>query len=214
MRNLNQVPYEKQVNLTNLLGIRNDSFAQQFTSDAYDGIRKLIFLCGDDPDRQGMEESTYRFIKAMLEYTEGYCENPDKHLDVQFDGDGHEELVLVKDIPFYSLCEHHFAPFHGKAHIAYIPSNGKITGLSKFGRLLDGYAKRFQVQERLTSQIADAIQNVLEPRGVYVILEGTHMCMCARGVKKAGSVTTTSAVRGCFANETAARQEVLQLINR
>lgn len=175
-------------------------------------IRKLIQVCGDDPERDGLKDSPYRFTKAMLEYTQGYHELPEEHLDVQFDGDGHEEIVLVKDIPFHSLCEHHFAPFYGKAHIAYIPANGKITGLSKFGRLLDGYAKRFQVQERLTSQIADAINTVLQPQGVMVIIEATHMCMCGRGVKKAGSSTTTSAVRGCFKDETSARQEVLSLL--
>lgn len=175
-------------------------------------VNDLIELCGDDSSRQGFDDTPYRVLKAHLEYTEGYREDPKEHLRKFFDVD-HDELVVVKDIEFNSLCEHHFAPFFGVAHVGYIP-NGKITGLSKIGRMIDGYAERFQVQERLTNQIADAMQEILDPKGVMVVVEGKHMCMCGRGVKKRDSSTTTSASRGIFKKDIAQRQEFLSLIEK
>ena len=177
-----------------------------------DSLKDLIELCGDDPNRDGLQETPFRVLKAFMEYTEGYRENPKDHLEKTFDVD-HHELVLVKDIEFYSICEHHFAPFFGVAHIGYIP-NERITGLSKFGRLVEGYAKRFQVQERLTNQIADSIEEVLKPRGTIVVVEAKHMCMCGRGIKKANSSTTTTACRGLYAEKSEARQEFFTLLNR
>lgn len=144
-------------------------------------VKELIDLCGDNPERDGLEETPYRVLKAFLEYTEGYREDPKAHLEKTFDVN-HNELVLIRDIEFHSMCEHHFAPFFGVAHVGYIPDK-KITGLSKIARTVEGYAKRFQVQERLTNEIADAIEEVLEPKGVMVIIEAKHMCMCGRGIK-------------------------------
>jgi len=179
---------------------------------AFVGLGSLIKLCGDDPSRDGLQESPFRVIKAFGEYTEGYREDPKLHLLKTFDVD-HNELVLVRDIEFHSMCEHHFAPFYGVAHIGYIP-DAKITGLSKLARVTDGYARRFQVQERLTNQIADAVEEVLSPLGVMVVIEAKHMCMCGRGVRKSGSSTSTSAVRGAFKDEPEARAEFLALMNR
>src|SRR5690625_3801323 len=176
-----------------------------------DAVHHLIALCGDDPNRQGFDETPLRVLKAHLEYTEGYREDPKEHLQKFFDVD-HNEIVIVKDIDFTSLCEHHFAPFFGVAHVGYIP-NGKITGLSKIGRMVDGYAKRFQVQERLTNQIATAMEEVLDPLGVMVVVEGKHMCMCGRGVKKKDSTTTTIASKGHFADNMEARREFLALLD-
>ncbi|MFD1705168.1 GTP cyclohydrolase I FolE [Siminovitchia sediminis] len=177
-----------------------------------EGIRHLIEICGDHPDREGLEETPYRVLKAFLEYTEGYKENPAEHLEKTFHVQ-HKELVLVKDIEFYSMCEHHFAPFFGVAHVGYLPGT-KITGLSKIGRMVEGYAKRFQVQERLTNEIADAIEGVLEPQGTMVVVEAKHMCMCGRGIKKSSSSTTTTAVRGVYEERSDTRMEFLSLINR
>lgn len=175
-------------------------------------LKELIVLCGDDPERDGLEETPYRVLKSYLEYTEGNREDPKEHLYKTFDVE-HQELILVKDIEFYSLCEHHFAPFFGVAHVGYVP-NEKITGLSKIARMVDGYAKRFQVQERLTTQIAQAMEEVLEPQGTMVIVEAKHMCMCGRGVEKSSSSTTTSSVRGIFANHSDSRAEFLSLLKR
>lgn len=177
-----------------------------------EGIKDLIELCGDDPNRDGLQETPYRVFKAFLEYTEGYREDPKTHLEKTFDVD-HHELVLVRDIEFHSLCEHHFAPFFGVAHVGYIP-NEKITGLSKIARMVEGYAKRFQVQERLTTQISEAIEEVLEPKGTMVVIEAKHMCMCGRGIKKTSASTTTSSVRGIFADQSDARAEFLSLLHR
>lgn len=173
-------------------------------------IQELIALCGDDANRDGLADSPYRFIKAFAEYTKGYEEDPAAHLGKSFDV-VYDELVLIKDIPFNSLCEHHFAPFFGVAHIAYIPQDNVITGLSKFARMLDAYAHRFQVQERLTSQVADTIEEVLNPMGSAVIIEAEHYCMCGRGVKKQGAKTITSSMRGVFRDKHEARQEVMDL---
>jgi GTP cyclohydrolase IA len=199
--------------LANLLQVQGLSDEQaKLVDQAFMGLTSLITLCGDDANRDGLQESPFRVIKAFAEYTEGYREDPKLHLEKTFDVD-HNELVLVRDIEFHSMCEHHFAPFYGVAHIGYIPSK-KITGLSKLARVTDGYAKRFQVQERLTNQIADAIVDVLEPLGVMVVIEAKHMCMCGRGVKKSGASTSTSAVRGAFKDEPEARAEFLSLLNR
>lgn len=177
-----------------------------------DAMKELIKICGDDPERDGLQESPMRVLKAFLEYTEGYHEDPKKHLEKVFDVD-HQELILVKDIEFYSMCEHHFAPFYGVAHVGYIP-NEKITGLSKIGRMVEGYAKRFQVQERLTNQIAEAMEEILQPKGTMVVVEAKHMCMCSRGIKKANSSTTTTSTRGLFKEQNEAKLEFLTLLNR
>lgn len=175
------------------------------------GLQVMIGVAGDSPTRNGLEETPFRVFKAFMEYTKGYSQDPaailGKSFDVQYD-----ELILVKDIPFNSMCEHHFAPFFGKAHIAYIPDGNVITGLSKFARLVDAFANRFQVQERLTGQLADTIEEVLQPLAVAVIVEAEHYCMCGRGVKKQGASTVTSSMRGAFRNNDAARAEVMQLI--
>jgi GTP cyclohydrolase I len=176
-----------------------------------DGLRGMMLVAGDDPERNGLQETPFRVFKAFMEYTKGYSEDPKailgKSFDVEFD-----EMVLIKDIPFNSMCEHHFAPFFGTAHIAYIPRNNVITGLSKFARLTDAFANRFQVQERLTTDIANTIQEVLDPLGVAVVIEAEHYCMCGRGVKKKGASTVTSSMRGVFRTNDAARLEVLSLI--
>lgn len=173
-------------------------------------IRELVELCGDDPNRDGLEETPYRVLKAFLEYTEGYREDPKLHLSKTFEI-SHQELIFVKNIEFYSLCEHHFAPFFGTAHVAYIPQS-KITGLSKIARLVEGYSKRFQVQERLTAQIAEAIDEILKPQGTMVVIEAKHLCMCGRGIKKSNASTVTSSARGIFARESDARAEFLSLL--
>jgi GTP cyclohydrolase I len=201
---------EQQQKIINALGVRNDSFSKELMEEAIKGIESLILLCGDSPTRDGLKETPFRVVKAFLENTEGYTEDPKKHLEKQFDVE-HQELVLVKDIEFYSMCEHHFAPFFGVAHVGYIP-NEKITGLSKIARLIDGYTKRFQIQERLTTQIAEAIEEVLQPRGTMVVIEAKHMCMCGRGIKKSGASTTTSAVRGVFADKPETRAEFISFI--
>jgi GTP cyclohydrolase I len=187
---------------------KKNNQAQRFM----EGVKDLIELCGDNPDRDGLQETPYRVFKAFLEYTEGYREDPKIHLEKTFDVD-HQELVLVKDIEFHSVCEHHFAPFFGVAHVGYIP-NKKITGLSKIARMVEGYAKRFQVQERLTTQISEAIEEVLEPKGTMVVIEAKHMCMCGRGIKKTSASTTTSSVRGIFVDQSDARAEFLSLLHR
>jgi len=207
----NQIMNQKLDDLYKKYGIDTEEKKNQ-SLNFMEAIKDLIEVCGDDPNRQGFEETPYRVLKAHLEYTEGYKEDPKEHLRKLFDVD-HNELVLVKDIEFYSLCEHHFAPFFGSVHVGYIP-NGKITGLSKIGRMVDGYAKRFQVQERLTNQIASAMEEVLEPQGVMVVVEGKHMCMCGRGVKKKDSTTTTTATKGIFAKNPEARKEFLALLDR
>jgi GTP cyclohydrolase I len=183
---------------------------KELLNDSLEGIQSMLQLCGDDPGRDGLEETPFRVVKAFLEYTEGCREDPKKHLEKTFDVD-HDEMVMVKDIEFFSMCEHHLAPFYGVAHVAYIPRN-HITGLSKIARVVDGYAKRFQVQERLTTQIAEAIQETLDPIGVAVVIEAKHMCMCSRGVGKSSASTTTSSLRGVFKKEPDARAEFFSLI--
>ncbi len=174
-------------------------------------VRMILEAIGEDPEREGLRETPLRVAKMCGEIFSGMKEDPGMHLEVCFTEE-HEEMVLVKDIPLYSFCEHHLLPFFGKAHVAYIPRKGKITGLSKLARVVEGYARRPQLQERLTTQIADSIMKVLNPLGVIVIIEAEHMCMTVRGVKKPGSQTITSAVRGLFRTNSATRAEALSLI--
>ncbi|MGH3870542.1 MAG: GTP cyclohydrolase I FolE [Pseudonocardiaceae bacterium] len=177
-------------------------------------VRELLIACGEDPDREGLRETPARVARAYREMFAGLFLDPDVVLDQTFD-EGHDELVLVRDIPMYSQCEHHLVPFHGMAHVGYIPNvQGRVTGLSKLARLVDLYAKRPQVQERLTCQIADALVRRLQPRGVIVVIEATHLCMAMRGARMPGSVTTTSAVRGLFKTSSTSRGEVLHLMMR
>lgn len=173
-------------------------------------VREILKLIGEDVEREGLLETPARVARMYEEIFAGYEIDPREVLGVTFEED-HEELVIVKDIVYFSQCEHHMAPFFGKAHIGYIPS-GRIAGLSKLARLVEAVTRRLQVQERITSQIADILEEVLEPQGVIVVVEGEHMCMCARGVKKPGSKTITSAVRGTFRTDSAARAEFLSLI--
>lgn len=176
-------------------------------------VREILYAIGEDPDREGLIGTPDRIARMYEEIFSGIGEDPGKHLDIHFQEEGHEELVLVKDIPFYSVCEHHLVPFFGKAHVAYIPKNGKLTGLSKLARVVDTVAKRPQLQERLTSNIADAIMEKLSPYGVVVVVEAEHMCMTMRGVKKPGSKTITSGVRGIFKTDSKSRSEAMSLIN-
>lgn len=173
-------------------------------------LQDLMELCGQDSTAPGLGETPFRVVKAFLEYTEGYREDPKEHLEKIFDVPS-KELIVVKDIEFYSMCEHHFAPFFGVAHVGYVPSN-KVTGLSKIGRMVEGYARRFQVQERLTTEIADAMVDVLEPEAVMVVLEAKHMCVSSRGAKKEQSMTVTSTSRGTFENNPQLRSEFMSLI--
>lgn len=182
------------------------------TEGAEDIPVRLLQYVGEDTARGGLLETPARFLKAWKFYTSGYDKKPDDLLKVFEDGaENYDEMVLVKDIPFYSQCEHHLAPFFGRAHIAYIP-DGKIVGLSKFSRLVDMYARRLQVQERLTNQIAEAINTHLKPKGVAVVLNARHMCMESRGVCQQGHSTTTSAMLGAFKDEHETRMEFLELI--
>jgi GTP cyclohydrolase I len=175
-------------------------------------VREILLAVGENPDREGLLETPARVARMYDEILSGMRKEPREHLQKQFSTDKHGELVLVKDISIYSLCEHHMLPFYGRAHIAYIPKDGRITGLSKLARMADGYARRLQVQERLTTQIADAVMDVLQPRGVLVVIEAEHMCMTMRGVQKPGSLTVTSAVRGYFEKDVKARAEAMSLI--
>ncbi|ACS99487.1 MULTISPECIES: GTP cyclohydrolase I FolE [unclassified Paenibacillus] len=174
-------------------------------------IKEILKLVGEDVEREGLLETPARVTRMYEEIFAGYEVDPREVLGVTFD-ERHEELVIVKDIVYYSQCEHHMAPFFGKAHIGYIPS-GKIAGLSKLARLVEAVSRRLQVQERITTQIADIMQEVLKPQGVMVVVEGEHLCMCARGVKKPGSKTVTSAVRGVF-SDSALRSEFLSLLKQ
>ena len=177
-------------------------------------VRELLLAVGEDPERQGLLETPARVARAYREMFAGLYTDPDAVLETTFD-EQHDELVLVKQIPMYSTCEHHLVAFHGVAHVGYIPGDdGRVTGLSKIARVVDLYAKRPQVQERLTAQVADAVMRKLKPRGVIVIIEAEHLCMAMRGVRKPGATTTTSAVRGQFKTDNASRAEALELILR
>ncbi|MGI8753022.1 MAG: GTP cyclohydrolase I FolE [Acidimicrobiales bacterium] len=176
-------------------------------------VREILIGIGEDPDRSGLIDTPERVARMYEELFSGLREDPGQHLRVTFEAD-HDEMVMVKDIPLYSVCEHHLVPWLGQAHVAYIPNeDGKVTGLSKLARLVEGYARRPQVQERLTSQVADAIEGVLAPRGVLVVVEAEHLCMSMRGVRKPGSRTVTSAVRGQFRDNPASRAEALSFIH-
>ncbi|PFG40296.1 GTP cyclohydrolase I [Georgenia soli] len=177
-------------------------------------VRDLLAAVGEDPDREGLLGTPDRLARSFAEIFAGLAEDPADHLDAVFDI-GHEEMVLVRDIPLYSMCEHHLLPFHGVAHVGYIPAeNGRVTGLSKLARLVEGYARRPQVQERLTSQVADALVDRLEPRGVIVVVEAEHLCMSMRGVRKPGSRTITSAVRGQMRRAATRAEAMSLLVNR
>lgn len=174
-------------------------------------VVEILEAIGEDPQREGLLRTPERVANMYAEVFAGLREDPEHHLEVQFEAE-HDEMVMVRDIPFYSMCEHHLLPFVGKAHVAYVPGEaGKITGLSKLARLVEAYARRPQVQERLTSQVADKLMEVLEPRGALVVVEAEHHCMSMRGVRKPGSLTITSAVRGIFLSD-ATRAEALQFI--
>jgi GTP cyclohydrolase IA len=175
-------------------------------------VRELLLAIGEDPEREGLKQTPARVARAYAEIFGGLFVDPADVLETTFD-EHHDELVLVKDIPLYSTCEHHLVPWHGSAAVGYIPGeSGRITGLSKLARLVDLYARRPQVQERLTSQVADAVMDRLEPRGVIVVIEAEHMCMAMRGVRKPGSRTVTSAVRGIFQSDPRTRAEAMSLV--
>ena len=175
-------------------------------------VREILFAIGEDPDRDGLVRTPARVAEMYAEIFAGLSQDPASHLVVTFEAE-HDEMVLVRDIALYSICEHHLVPFHGRAHVAYIPGDdGRITGLSKLARLVDGFAKRPQVQERLTTQIADALVEALDPRGAFVMIEAEHLCMSMRGVRKPGTLTVTSAVRGLFKESAATRAEVMALL--
>jgi GTP cyclohydrolase I len=176
------------------------------------GVRLILEGIGEDLGRDGLRDTPSRVARMYEEVTAGLHQDPTEVLRVVFE-EGHDEMVMVRDIPLYSLCEHHLVPFFGKAHLAYIPNTrGEITGLSKLARLVDGLAKRPQVQERLTAQVADALVRRLNPRGALVVIEAEHLCMSMRGVRKPGSITVTSAVRGIFRESMATRMEAMNLI--
>ena len=175
-------------------------------------VREILLAVGEDPDRDGLLDTPARVARALNEQFSGLRMRPEDVLTTVFDAD-HEEMVLVRDIELYSTCEHHLVPFFGRAHVGYIPNEkGQITGLSKMARLVDLYARRPQVQERMTSQIADAMMATLEPRGVIVIIEAEHLCMSMRGVRKPGAKTVTSAVRGMFLSSESTRAEAMSLL--
>ena len=175
-------------------------------------VREILAAVGEDPDRDGLAATPARVARAYAEQFSGLSQDPEDVLGTVFDAD-HDELILVRDIEVYSTCEHHLVPFFGRAHVAYIPNEkGQITGLSKLARLVDVYARRPQVQERMTSQIADALMRVLEPRGALVVIEAEHLCMSMRGVRKPGAKTVTSAVRGSIRDNASTRAEAMSLL--
>lgn len=190
-------------------GPRRRTFDQERAENA---VRELLLACGEDTEREGLVDTPARVARAYREMFAGLYTDPDTVLSRTF-AESHEELILVTDIPMFSSCEHHLVPFHGVAHVGYIPNeHGRVTGLSKLARLVDLYAKRPQVQERMTSQIADALERKLQPRGVIVVIEAEHLCMAMRGIRKPGARTTTSAVRGLFKTSASSRSEALDLI--
>ena len=176
-----------------------------------DLVYKMLLELGEDPEREGLKKTPERVAKAMRDLTSGYRENAEEIIKSAVFNVDNEEIILVKDIDFSSLCEHHMLPFMGKAHVAYLP-RGKVVGLSKLARIVDVYARRLQVQERMTTQIATALQNSLNPRGVAVVIEASHMCMVMRGVRKSAAVTVTSAMMGAFRDDPATRAELMKLL--
>jgi GTP cyclohydrolase I len=176
-------------------------------------VAEILDAIGEDPERDGLLDTPKRVAMMYEELFSGLHDEPARHLTVTFAAE-HDEMVMVRDIPFASLCEHHLVPFIGRAHVAYIPGeDGRITGISKLARLVDGFARRLQVQERMTTQVADAIEAALGPRGVLVVVEAEHLCMSMRGVKKPGTLTVTSAVRGLFRSDAATRAEAMQFVH-
>ncbi|WP_442594551.1 GTP cyclohydrolase I FolE [Neobacillus sp. D3-1R] len=178
-----------------------------------EAVRLILEAIGEDPNREGLLDTPKRVAKMYEEVFEGLNQDPKEYFETIF-GEDHEELVLVKDIPFHSMCEHHLVPFYGHAHVAYIPRNGRVTGLSKLARAVEAVSRRPQLQERITSTVADAIMEKLEPHGVMVVVEAEHMCMTMRGVRKPGAKTVTSAARGVLAEDAQARSEILNLIKK
>jgi GTP cyclohydrolase I len=174
-------------------------------------VREIIEALGEDPEREGMIETPERVAKFYAEVFDGLHRDPGDVVDAFFGDEHYQEIVMVREIPFYSMCEHHFVPFHGQAHVAYIPK-GRVTGLSKLARLVEGFARRPQMQERLTAQVADALTERLEPLGVMVVVEAEHLCMSMRGVRKPGATTVTSAVRGIMESQPATRAEAMSLL--
>lgn len=177
-------------------------------------VKDILEAIGEDPNREGLKDTPQRVAKMYSEIFAGVGQDPKKELELCFEDEKYEELVLLKDITFYSMCEHHLVPFFGKAHVAYIPKGGRVTGLSRLAKVIEGLAQRLQLQERLTKRAADAIMEVLEPYGVAVVIEAEHMCMTMRGMRQTGTKTITSAVRGIFQEDLGARNEVMALINK
>ncbi len=176
-------------------------------------VREILIAVGEDPDREGLQETPARVARMYQEVLGGLEADPKRHLKI-FNESDNDEMVVVRDIPLYSMCEHHLLPFVGKAHIAYIPNHGKVIGLSKLARIVGDYAKRPQLQERLTSQIADFLQENLDPKGVAVIIEAEHLCMTMRGARAAGAKTQTSALRGCMKSDARTRSETMALLSK
>ncbi len=174
-------------------------------------VREILEAIGEDPEREGLKDTPDRIARMFQEIFCGLGKDPREELTPVFNEE-HEEMVIIKDIPFYSMCEHHLLPFHGKAHVAYLPKGGRVVGLSKLARVVEILARRPQLQERLTSEVADMIFEALKPHGVIVVVEAVHLCMSMRGISKPGSVAVTSAVRGLFKKDAAARAEALTLI--
>lgn len=191
---------------------REDLYNEEITATISSNVRAILETLGEDPDREGLVKTPERVAKAYQFLTHGYDLDPRAILNAALFREDYNEMILVKDIEIYSLCEHHLLPFFGKAHVAYIP-NGKIVGLSKIPRVVDVFARRLQVQERLTIQVRDAIEEVLEPQGVAVVIEAQHLCMMMRGAEKQHSMTTTSAMSGEFLNNARTRSEFMRLIN-
>ena len=174
-------------------------------------VREILIAIGENPDREGLIETPARVARMYAEVFAGMEESPQKHAKI-FTEEGNDELVLVRDIPLYSMCEHHLLPFLGRAHIAYIPKNGRIIGLSKLARIVDVFSRRPQLQERLTAQVADSLEEILEPQGVAVLIEAEHLCMTMRGAKASGAKTESSALRGIMRTQAKTRSEVLALL--
>ncbi len=174
-------------------------------------VREILLAVGEDPDREGLLETPARVARMYEEIFSGLSDDPHRHIKM-FQDTGHEEMVIVRDIPMYSMCEHHLLPFVGKAHIAYIPQNGRVLGLSKLARIVDCFARRPQLQERLTAQVADFLMEAVSPRGAAVVMEAEHLCMTMRGARAAGSLTQTSALRGIFRADAKSRAEVMTLL--